>query len=373
MSTLLQSLAGRAEGTRIVPLYDDALVCCSRTGWLGWTLAYLLRGTFGNYLLGEPPFDDALARAGESIGGIATVLPFRTGFDADARRWFRRFGCEWIHPLSPVPGPVRTRALGEAAFAGLDQVSCIERRGRYRWRFRWRHRLVEAGLLEPAVARDRSSLALPGRFAGPWWALEARIAGMQSAFVEITPSEWLERELADPTLVCWPIDALGLIACYDDSDYERHDIDFVGPKARAQLAELLSQRGFSRLNAHCYRRERVIVRISRPPRMVMSGPVEPLSLTRGEVQFVTATQAAFHLLLGQEPLTTRLDELERLLLRLPVNLGKLETVLLRRPELLAGEDPGSWLTRWHSLQREAADYYRHHRPDGLRGRLYSRR
>ena len=110
MSTLLQSLAGRAEGTRIVPLYDDALVCCSRTGWLGWTLAYLLRGTIGNYLLGEPPFDDALARAGESIGGIATVLPFRTGFDADARRWFRRFGCEWIHPLSPVPGPVRTRA-----------------------------------------------------------------------------------------------------------------------------------------------------------------------------------------------------------------------------------------------------------------------
>ena len=95
-------------------------------------------------------------------------------------------------------------------------------------------------------------------------------------------------------------------------------------------------------------------------------------LGAGEIQFVTSTQAAFHLLLAEGPLQERLDEVERLVSRLPLNLGKLGSLLERRPQLVEGADGRALLTRWRALQAEAASYYRDRRPDGLRGRLFQR-
>ncbi len=358
-----------ARAPRLVPLSGDAFVCCWRSGWVTWSFAYLLRGSFGNYLLGEPPFDGALARAGQGIGGIASVLPFRPGFGPDASRWFRRFGCEWIAPEAAGRGPAPVRALGHTTLPGLDEWSCVESRGRYGWRFRWRQRRVQAGLLEARPAGDRSSLGLPGRFRGSWSGLREQIAAMQAAFAEVTPSAWLAEELGGQSLVCWPIDSLGLIACFDDTEFERHDIDIIGPRARAQLAELLDHQRFERLSAHCYRRDAITIRISRPPRTVTS-EVEPLRLGPGEMQFVTSTQAAFHLLLAGGPLQERLGEIERLVARLPLNLGKVESLMERRPGLTEGADRRALLTDWRRLQAGAATYYRNRTPDGIRGKLF---
>jgi len=49
-----------------------------------WALAYLLRGSFGNYLLGEPPLNDELLRLAGAMGGVSKVLPFRGDFHPDA-------------------------------------------------------------------------------------------------------------------------------------------------------------------------------------------------------------------------------------------------------------------------------------------------
>ena len=159
-------------------------------------------------------------------------------------------------------------------------------------------------------------------------------------------------------------------ACYVDTEFYTNDVELIGPKARAQLADLLSQRGFSRLNAHCYFRQQVMVTIARPPRGRVSDLAGTLSLKRGEIRFVTATQAAFHLLFSEMSLDARLDDLEQLSTHLPVNLYKLEGTLRAHPELVAGEDPRALLTRWGALQTDAVADYRRRRPDGLHGRLF---
>ena len=373
MQRVILSLIGRSNRPRIVQISDDAFVCYSRERWSQWALAYLLRGSFGNYLLGEPPLNDELLRLARAMGGVSKVFPFRADFHPDAGTWFTRFGCEWVFPDGHQPngfGPVPTRPLGNTTFPGLANITCWAARGGYGWQFEWRKNQIITGMSGEPEDSDRAPIHFPGRFSGSWAKLRERIVGLQASFGSVTPSSWLPPHPGQRGLVCWPIDSIGVIACYDDTEFDNHDVELIGPKARAQLADLLSQRGFSRLNGHCYHRQQLMVTIARPPRGRASSLAGRLSLKRGEIRFVTATQAVFHLLLSEMSLDARLDDLEQLLTHLPVNLYKLEGTLCAHPELVAGQDPRALLARWSALQAEAVAYYRRRRPDGLNGWLF---
>ena len=101
-----------------------------------------------------------------------------------------------------------------------------------------------------------------------------------------------------------------------------------------------------------------MVTIARPPRGRASDLANRLSLQRGEIRFVTTTQAAFHLLLSEMPLDARLDDLEQLLTPLPVDSYKLEGTLRAHSDLVAGQDPQALLVRWSPLQADAVAHNR---------------
>ena len=372
MQSVFLSLIGRSNQPRIVQISEDAFVCCTRERWSQWALAYLLRGSFGNYLLGEPPLNDELPRIARAMGGVSKVLPFRADFHPDAGTWFTRFGCEWVFPDAHQPkfGPVPTRPLGNTTFSGLANVTCWAARGGYGWQFEWRRNKIITGMSGEPGASERALIHFPRRFSGSWAKLREHIVGLQASFGNVTPSCWLPPHPGQQGLVCWPIDSIGVIACYDDTEFDKHDVELIGPKARTQLAGLLSQRGFSRLNGHCYHRQQIMVTISRPPRGRVTDLAGRLSLKRGEIRFVTATQAAIHLLLSEMSLDARLEDLEQLLTHLPVNLYKLERTLRAHPDLVAGQDRRALLAGWSALQADAVDHYRRRRPDGLYGRLF---
>ncbi len=373
MQAVILSLLGRSSHLKILRISADAFVCCARERWSQWALAYLLRGSFGNYLLGEPPLDDELLRLAKSMGGVSKVLPFRAEFHPDAGTWFTRFGCEWVIPDAHHAnglGPVPTRTLGKSTFSGLADIRCFEAPGGYGWRFKWRNNEIITGTSAEPGDSDRALIHFPRRFCGSWARLREHIVGLQASFDSVTPSCWLPPQPGQRGLVCWPIDSIGVIACYDDTEFENHDVELIGPRARTQLAELLSQRGFSRLDGHCYYRRQVMVTIARPSRGRVNNLADRPSLKPGEIRFVTSTQAAFFVLVSEMPVDARLDDLEQLLRHLPVNLYKLEGMLRTHPDLLSGKDPRALLARWSKLQAEVVAYYRRSRPDGLHGRLF---
>ncbi len=374
MQSVILSLIGRSNQPRIVQISEDAVVCCAREHWSQWALAYLLRGSFGNYLLGEPPFNDELLRLAQAMGGVSKVLPFRADFHPDAGTWFTRFGCEWVFPDAHQPngfGPVPTRPLGNMVLSGLANVTCWAARGGYGWQFEWRKNEIITGVSRATGDSKRALIHFPGSFFGTWAKLREHIVGLQASFGSVTPSCWLPAHSGQRSLVCWPIDSIGVIACYDGTEFDNHDVELIGIKARAQLADLLSQRGFSRLNGHCYHTQQVMVTIARPTRGRVNDLAERLSLKRGEIRFVTATQAAFHLLLAESSLDARLDDLQQLLTHLPVNLFKLGGMLRAHPDLIAGQDTQALLARWSVLQADVVRHYRRRRPDGLYGRLFT--
>ena len=194
MQSVILSLIGRSDQPRIVQISEDAFVCCAREHWSQWALAYLLRGSFGNYLLGEPPLNDELLQLARAMGGISKVLPFRANFHPDAGSWFTRFGCEWVFPDAHQPsgfGPVPMRPLGNTAFSGLANITCWAVRGGYGWQFEWRKNEIITGMSGEPGDSGRALIHFPGRFSGSWAKLREHIAGLQASFGSVTPSGWL--------------------------------------------------------------------------------------------------------------------------------------------------------------------------------------
>ncbi|MEM7404799.1 MAG: hypothetical protein AAF458_05865 [Pseudomonadota bacterium] len=359
--------------TRIFRLSEHAYALACPAERHCWTLHYLLRGTYGNYLLGDPPLDDDLSFVGEGIGGIAKVLPFAPTPGPDAARWFSRFGCRWVIPENPddIPfGAVPMDAFERSTFTGLRGVRCESVDAGYVWRFRWRGLTVSAGVSPGSGPGPRGSLRLPHQVFGRDGDLDRAIVSLQTSLSTAAASDCLAALNASRPTLCVAVDDLGLIACYDDIQFERNDIDIIGPTQRRELDELLTGLGFERVNPHCYRSHAAVVRIVEPPRTQLNEPLNGVELEPGAITFVTATQAAFEILLAPWTPDRRVDELRRLVALLPVNLRKIDTVLKRRPELLEGHPRERLMAHLWGLQEDTVAYYKPRKPRGLYGRLF---
>lgn len=355
---------------------DDLHGFAETTDGNAWTLHYLMRGGYGNYLLGGPSLDPALVERVDSFGGVYRVLSFHETLPDDAQRWFVRFGCRWLVPDQGEEldvGPVPLDPLTTTPLAGLRRVTAAAAAEGREWSFTWRGNHVVAGFGRALAIRPNHSLALPAVLRGSAGAIKKELQRLSQDVRGVLPSKLLKSMARDRPMVCLPLDAFGLVVCFDDIHYERNDVEFIGPKQRRQLRDLLEAKGYHSVAGNHFRRDGQDVRISEPPRVLMYDTTQRPTWHKGAVTFVTATQGALEILLSELPVEERLSMLLQLAARVPVNIPKLRVTMKRRPELIGDLDRETFLAKLQATQDPAVAHYKQRKPAGLFGRIYEPR
>jgi hypothetical protein len=141
---------------------------------------------------------------------------------------------------------------------------------------------------------------------------------------------WFEQVIdgisADKYLYWLP--EIGVISVYDDSLYDRCDVDILSPGMRSHIVKFLKQHGCRQKRGNCIAAPDSIGHfwLSKPSIVLASSPYDAthyLPRQAGDVYILTPTQASAYLL-DNLPLHAAVAAVEELGKQQPMNIGKLE-------------------------------------------------
>lgn len=334
---------------------------------LGHQLTYFLRGAYGNFWVGVPQFNEALAQFVKDQGGVFRIFPFNSPFGAAEQQWFNRFGCALVvtDAQSANPHNVPVLASGASPVVGVEVMAFEHEGSRYHWAFKWRQRTFCSARTQAV----RGSL-LPDQLNGDLDSLCQRLAAVDTLGPSaMSASELLARfAVIQPQTLMWPIDELGVLAVFDDTRFEVQDCEFLRPQQRQDIANLMAQLAFRRENGNVYRGPGdVAIRLAKPIRSLSADPLSSVELEPGDLGIVTPTQAALLILRHKaQGLAWQQACLLQLVARLPVNLDKLRGPIAA---LFSPEAAAALNQELKACQQSTVAHYKNARPKGLTGRL----
>lgn len=246
------------------------------------------------------------------------------------------------------------------------EVIDFEREGPwYRWALKWRQRTI--GYRQTHGVRG---LSMPDQLKDSLDSLCQRLAAVdaqQQTFM--TASELLARfQVIQPQTLMWPIDELGILAVFDDIRFEMQDCEFLLPRQRQDIADLMARLAFRRENGNVYRGPgEVAIRLAKPIRSLSADPLACIELEPGDLGIVTPTQAALLILRHtKKPLDWQKACLLQLVARLPVNWDKLRGPITAS---FGPQDAAALNQEFKVCHLTSMAHYQSARPKGLTGRL----
>lgn len=296
--------------------------------------SHILRGKFGNYLLGQL---DASSEGSQdtlkSVGGIKYQIPLSAKVEHQSYSvsLFKKFGAAVIaiddilysHFTSIVP-----------CFNLRDRVFCD----------------LKIKIINTAERKLKISFRnKPYRL---------------STLDNIESFEFLEQIIAyfkTNRFVCHYDENINAIAFFDDIEFERNDYEIVQPGLRKHICHALSKHSFEKQEKNLYSKSVSKIVIAPPPRVLMSDPTEEIADLPDEVcKIITPTQMA--ILILQSNNEDWSQDLESLAAKLPFNIKKF-TNYVRKGDKQVSED---LLEKIKYLQNKCLDFYRKNRcKDGI--------
>jgi hypothetical protein len=143
-------------------------------------------------------------------------------------------------------------------------------------------------------------------------------------------SPWFEQiieEINTDDYLYW-LPQIGVISVYDDSLYDRSDLDILSPGMRRHAVNLITQHGCRQKRGACIAAPGSIGHfwLSKPSVLLASSPYDAtcyLPREQGDIYILTPTQTSAYLL-DNLPLQTAVAAIEALGKQQPMNIGKLE-------------------------------------------------
>ena len=155
----------------------------------------------------------------------------------------------------------------------------------------------------------------------------------QISRVTMRNSPWFEQvieEISTDEYLYW-LPQIDVISVYDDSLYDRSDLDLLSPGMRRHVVNHLIQQGGKQKRGTCIAAPGSIGHfwLSKPSVLLATSPYDAtryLPREQGDIYILTPTQTAAYLL-DNLPLQTAIAAIELLGKQQPMNIGKLEDYL----------------------------------------------
>ena len=350
------------------PVYNthvisNTLVCFSEKRFFQKRNYYLVRGVYGNFMIGVPLLTDDLKEVVRLQGGVFRILPVSAQCLANGSKWFNFTGCSFIIPgLKPSESyPFPVIAPDDYPIPGVDILESNNDHDRFQWRFRIHDSILSTpGLAAPGdlILGDKIPAASLST---------ANLEPNQGKTTESSSSILSRLLSAQPRLVIFPHSATRSLIAFDDIEFERHDYEGLSPLQRQQLHNTMLQVGFERKSGHIYSGHGIKLALAKAPRSLGSSLDPHIPKSSNIFQVVTATQGAY--LIATQSDVDKADiseQLVELCHNIPVNIRKLND--LNRPD---NWDTASWRAlckKLDSIQQETSLFYRKNRVKGLLGK-----